>query len=52
MVRTRSQLENLSKQELTEELIKLSDHTSRVDDFLRRYEILNSELKKLQQFTD
>ena len=51
MVRTRSQLENLSKQELIEELIsiediyfKLSDLTSRVDDFLRRYEILNSEL--------
>ena len=51
MVRTRSQLENLSKQELIEELIsiediyfKLSDLTSRVDHFLRRYEILDSEL--------
>ena len=51
MVRTRSQLENLSKKELIEELIsvedissKLSDLTSRFDDFLRRYEILNSEL--------
>ena len=51
MVRTRSQLENLSKEELIDELIsvedissKLSDLTSRFDDFLRRYEILNSEL--------
>ena len=50
MVRTRSQLENLSKEELIDELIsvedissKLSDLTSRLDDFLRRYEILNSE---------
>ena len=50
-VRTRSQLDNLSKEELIDELIsvedissKLSDLTSRFDDFLRRYEILNSEL--------
>ena len=51
MVGTRSQLENLSKKELIDELVsveeispKLSDVTSRFDDFLRRYEILNSEL--------
>ena len=51
MVWTISQLENLSKEELIEELIsvedissKLSDLTSRFDDFLRRYEILSSEL--------
>ena len=51
MVRTRSQLENLSKEELTDEFIsvgdissKLSDLTSHFNDFLRRYEILNSEL--------
>ena len=51
MVRTRSQLENLSKEELIEEFIsvgdissKLSDLTSRFDHFLRQYEILNSEL--------
>ena len=51
MVRTRSHLENLSKEELTGQLIsvedmssKLSDLTSRFDDFLRRYEILSSEL--------
>ena len=51
MVRTRSQLKNLSKEELIEELIsvedissKLCDLTSRFDDFLRRYEILTSEL--------
>ena len=48
MVRTRSQLEN---EELIDELIsvedissKLSDLTSCFDDFLRRYEILPSEL--------
>ena len=42
---------NLSKEELIDELIsvedissRLSDLTSRVDDFLRWYEILNSEL--------
>ena len=51
MVRTRSQLQNLSKEELIEELIsvedissKLSDSASCFDDFLRRYEILSSEL--------
>ena len=51
MVRTRSQLENLSKEELIDELIsvedtssKLSDLTSLFDDFLRQYEILNSKL--------
>ena len=42
---------NLSKKELIEELIsvedissKLSDLTSHFDDFVRRYEILSSEL--------
>ena len=51
MVQTRSQLESLSKEELIEELnsvedisSKLFDLTSRFDDFLRRYEILNSQL--------
>ena len=51
MVQTRSQLENLSKEELIDELIsvedifsKLSDLTSLFDDFLRRYEALTSEL--------
>ena len=51
MARARSQLENLSKEELIDELIsvedissKLSDLTSRFDDFLRRYEVLSSEL--------
>ena len=49
MVQTRSQLESLSKEELIEELnsvenisSKLIDLTIRSDDFLRRYEILNS----------
>ena len=48
MVRTRSQLQNLSNEELVEEVSsvedissKLSDLTSRFDDFLRRYEILS-----------
>ena len=46
MVRTRSQLENLSKEELIEELItvdgitsKISDLTNRFDDFFRRFEV-------------
>ena len=51
MVRTRSQLENLSKEELIEELInvdditsKISDLKNRIDDFLRRFEVFSSEL--------
>ena len=51
IVQTKSQLENLSKEKLTDELIsvevissKLSDLTSRFDDFLQWYEIFNSEL--------
>ena len=46
MVRTRSQLENLSQEKLTEEHIsvedissRISDLTSRFNDFLRQYEI-------------
>ena len=51
MVRTRSQLENLSKEELIEELItvdditsKISDLTNRFDDFLRTFEVISSDL--------
>ena len=51
MVRTRSQLENLSKEELIEEFIivdditsKISDLTNRFDDFLRRSEVVSSAL--------
>ena len=51
MVRTRSQLENLSKEELIEELIivdditsKISDLSNRFDDFLRRFEVVSSDL--------
>ena len=50
MVRTRGQLENLSKEELIEELINIEDIsklyylTSHFNDFLRRYEICFSEL--------
>ena len=51
MVPTRSQLENLSKEELSEELItvddiasKLSDLSNRFDDFLRRFEVASSDL--------
>ena len=57
MVRTRSQLENLSKEELIDELIsvedissKLCDLTSRFDDFLRRYEVLSLELTISKNF--
>ena len=51
MVRTRSQLEHLSRNELTDELMviedissKLVNLTTRFDDFTRRFEILSSEL--------
>ena len=54
MVSTRSELKSLSKEELIDELLsvkdisyihsKLSNLTSRFDDFLRWHEILNSEL--------
>ena len=51
MVQTRSQLENLSKEELIEELItveditlKRSDLSNRFDDFLRRFEVVSSDL--------
>ena len=49
MVRTRSQLENLSKGELIEELIIVDDITSKIsyltnrfDDFLRTFEVISS----------
>ena len=51
MVQTRSQLENLSKEELIEELTtveditsKLSDLSNRFDDFLRRFEVVSTDL--------
>ena len=51
MVRTRSQLEHLSKDELIDELMsiedissKLANLTTRLDDFSRRFEVLSSEL--------
>ena len=51
MVRTRSQLEYLSKDELIDELMSIEDTysklvnlTTRFDDFTRRFEILSSEL--------
>ena len=51
MVWTRSHLENLSKEELLEELIivdditlKISDLTNWFDDFLRRFEVVSSDL--------
>ena len=51
MVRTRSQLENLSKEEPIEELTsvndmssKLSDLSNRFDNFLRRFEVVSSDL--------
>ena len=51
MARTRNQLENLSKEELIEKLItvnditsKISDLTNQFDDFLRRFEVVSSDL--------
>ena len=51
MVRTRSELEQLSKHEKIDELMniedissKLANTTTQFDDFIRRFEILSSEL--------
>ena len=51
MVRTRSQLENLSKEELIDELItvddissELSDLSNQFNDFLSRFEVASSDL--------
>ena len=51
MVQTRNQLENLSIEELIEDPItvddissKLSDLSNRFDDFLRRFEVVSSDL--------
>ena len=51
MVRTRSQLGNLSKEGLIEELLiveditsKISDLTNRFEDFLRRFKVVSSDL--------
>ena len=51
MAQTNHQLENLSKEELIEELItvnditsKISELTNRFDDFLRRFEVVSSDL--------
>ena len=51
MVQTRSQLENLSKEKLIEELMtvddiasKIYDLTNQFDDFLRRLEVVSSDL--------
>ena len=48
MIRTRSQLENLSKEELNKELVtvddistKLSELSNRFDNFLRRFQVLS-----------
>ena len=55
MVRTRSQYENMSKEELIEQLVshddivaKLSEVTKRFDEFSDKYETLHSELKITQ----
>ena len=51
MVLTRAQVDNLSREELIEELLKFSDITdmlnglnNRFDDFIKKYDELNSEL--------
>ena len=51
MVLTRAQVDNLSREELIEELLKFSDITdqlnglnSRFEDFIKKYNKLNSEL--------
>ena len=51
MALTRAQVDNLSREELLEELLKFSDITemlnglnNRFDDFIKKYDELNSEL--------
>ena len=51
MVLTRAQVDNLSREELIEELLKFSDITdklnglnNRFEDFIKKYDELNSEL--------
>ena len=51
MILTRAQADNLSREELIEELLKFSDITdklnglnNRFDDFIKKYDELNSEL--------
>ena len=51
MVLTRAQVDNLSREELVEELLKFSDITDKFnglnnwfDDFIKKYDELNSEL--------
>ena len=51
MVRSRSQLEHLSEDELIDELMNIEDISSKLanlttcfDDFSRRFEVLSSEL--------
>ena len=55
IVRTRSRLENLSKEELIEEIItvddipsKLSDVLNQFDDFLKRFEVVSSDVGIVQ----
>ena len=55
MVLTRSQYENMSKEELIEQLVShddiaatLSELTKRFDEFSDKYEVLHSELKITQ----
>ena len=57
MVQTRSQLENLSKEKLIEELMtvddiasKIYDLTNQFDDFLRRLEVVSSDLAITRNF--
>ena len=51
MVLTRAQVDNLSREELIEELLKFSDVTdklndlnNRFEDFIKKYDELNSQL--------
>ena len=44
MVRTRSQLENLSKEELIKELITVDDITSKISDLTNRFDNFFEEI--------
>ena len=48
MVFTRSQIENLSREELIEELVKLSDITDRLKDLTDKFDNFSKKFKELK----
>ena len=50
MVFTRSQIENLSREELIEELVKLSDITDRLKDLTDNFDNFSKKYEKLKSY--